>query len=348
MAGLTQCIMLSLSMVVIAALVGADGLGMPVVRALNTVNIAARLRGGPRHRACSPSCSTASAGGPATEAGHDRCRPSSSSDVDIVFGGRPRTALAAARRGPRRATRSWPRPAQVLGVAGATLAVERGRDLRADGPVGLRQVDAAARRQRAQQGRARRGAGRGRAARMVDVATCDAGDAAPAAHAARSPWCSSSSRCCPGARCAENVGFGLELRGVPEAERDARSSTRSSTLVGLEPVGRQVRARAVGRHAAARRPRPRLRHRRRHPADGRAVLGARSADPHQAAGRAARAAAARCSKTIIFVSHDLDEALKIGNRIAIMEGGRIVQRARPRTSCCSPAERLCRATSSPT
>ena len=39
LAGLTQCIMLSLSMVVIAALVGADGLGVPTLRALNTVNI---------------------------------------------------------------------------------------------------------------------------------------------------------------------------------------------------------------------------------------------------------------------------------------------------------------------
>jgi glycine betaine/proline transport system substrate-binding protein len=38
-AGITQCIMLSLSMVVIAALVGAGGLGVPVVRALNTVQV---------------------------------------------------------------------------------------------------------------------------------------------------------------------------------------------------------------------------------------------------------------------------------------------------------------------
>jgi glycine betaine/proline transport system ATP-binding protein len=34
---------------------------------------------------------------------------------------------------------------------------------------------------------------------------------------------------------------------------------------------------------------------------------------------------ARLHKTIVFVSHDLDEAMKIGNRIAIMESGRIVQ-----------------------
>lgn len=45
-AGVTQCIMLSLSMAVIAALVGADGLGKPVVNALNTADIAMGFEAG--------------------------------------------------------------------------------------------------------------------------------------------------------------------------------------------------------------------------------------------------------------------------------------------------------------
>ncbi|WP_197432924.1 ABC transporter permease [Janthinobacterium sp. B9-8] len=45
-AGLTQCIMLSLSMVVIAALVGAEGLGQPIVRALNTADMALGFEAG--------------------------------------------------------------------------------------------------------------------------------------------------------------------------------------------------------------------------------------------------------------------------------------------------------------
>jgi glycine betaine/proline transport system ATP-binding protein len=42
------------------------------------------------------------------------------------------------------------------------------------------------------------------------------------------------------------------------------------------------------------------------------------------------------NRTIIFVSHDLDEAFKIGNRIAIMEGGRIVQCGTPRDIFTNP------------
>jgi glycine betaine/proline transport system permease protein len=46
MAGLNQTIMLSLSMVVIAALVGANGLGVPVLRALGQVNTALGFESG--------------------------------------------------------------------------------------------------------------------------------------------------------------------------------------------------------------------------------------------------------------------------------------------------------------
>jgi glycine betaine/proline transport system ATP-binding protein len=46
---------------------------------------------------------------------------------------------------------------------------------------------------------------------------------------------------------------------------------------------------------------------------------------------------ARLKRTIIFVSHDLDEAFKIGNRIALMEGGRIVQIGTAREIIAHPA-----------
>lgn len=44
----------------------------------------------------------------------------------------------------------------------------------------------------------------------------------------------------------------------------------------------------------------------------------------------------RLKRTIIFVSHDLDEALKIGSKIAIMEGGRIVQFGAPQDIVLNP------------
>jgi glycine betaine/proline transport system ATP-binding protein len=46
---------------------------------------------------------------------------------------------------------------------------------------------------------------------------------------------------------------------------------------------------------------------------------------------------AKRDRTIIFVSHDLDEAFKLGNRIAIMDGGRIVQSGTPQDIYSSPA-----------
>jgi glycine betaine/proline transport system ATP-binding protein len=45
---------------------------------------------------------------------------------------------------------------------------------------------------------------------------------------------------------------------------------------------------------------------------------------------------AKLKRTIIFVSHDLDEAFKIGNRIALMDGGRIVQCGTARQIIANP------------
>jgi glycine betaine/proline transport system ATP-binding protein len=46
---------------------------------------------------------------------------------------------------------------------------------------------------------------------------------------------------------------------------------------------------------------------------------------------------ANLKRTIVFVSHDLDEAFKLGGRIAIMEGGRIVQCGTPQDIIRNPA-----------
>ncbi|HRF45540.1 MAG TPA: glycine betaine/L-proline ABC transporter ATP-binding protein ProV [Candidatus Competibacteraceae bacterium] len=43
-------------------------------------------------------------------------------------------------------------------------------------------------------------------------------------------------------------------------------------------------------------------------------------------------------RTIVFISHDLDEAMRIGDRIAIMEGGRVVQVGTPEEILRNPAD----------
>ncbi len=48
-------------------------------------------------------------------------------------------------------------------------------------------------------------------------------------------------------------------------------------------------------------------------------------------------------RTVVFISHDLDEALRIGDRIAIMEGGRIVQVGSPEAILQNPADDYVRA-----
>ncbi len=122
---------------------------------------------------------------------------------------------------------------------------------------------------------------------------------------------------------AENVGLGLELAGEPRASRRERVMTQLE-LVGL---GDWAHSR-VGELSGGMQQRVGLA--RAFATDAPILL---MDEPFSALDPLIRARLQdelleiqqRLKKTIIFVSHDLDEAFKIGNRIAIMEGGRIVQ-----------------------
>jgi glycine betaine/proline transport system ATP-binding protein len=50
----------------------------------------------------------------------------------------------------------------------------------------------------------------------------------------------------------------------------------------------------------------------------------------------------QAARTIVFISHDLDEAIRIGDRIAIMEGGAVVQIGTPEEIVTSPANEYVR------
>jgi glycine betaine/proline transport system ATP-binding protein len=43
-------------------------------------------------------------------------------------------------------------------------------------------------------------------------------------------------------------------------------------------------------------------------------------------------------KTIVFITHDLDEALRLGDRIAVLKDGRLIQEGRPRDIVLQPAD----------
>jgi glycine betaine/proline transport system ATP-binding protein len=121
----------------------------------------------------------------------------------------------------------------------------------------------------------------------------------------------------------ENVGFGLEIRGVSATERK-RIVDEKLALVGLgnwaEKYSHELSGGMQQRVGLA----------RAFATDGDILL---MDEPFSALDPLIRDKLQdelldlqkKLKKTIVFVSHDLDEALKLGNQIAILEGGRIVQ-----------------------
>ncbi|MDP1701811.1 MAG: choline ABC transporter ATP-binding protein [Aestuariivirga sp.] len=253
-------------------------------------------------------------------------------NVDIIFGRDTREAIAMLDAGKSR-SEILEKTGAVLGCAGASLTVKEGEISVLMGLSGsgkstlLRAVNGL--------NKVTRGNVLVRdGAKMVDVVTCDEATlrhvrqgqvAMVFQQFALLPW----------RTVAENVGFGLELAGMPDAERKAKVD-KQLKLVGLDQwAGKFAHELSGGMQQRV----------------GLARAFATEApillmdEPFSALDPLIRTKLQdellqlqkTLKKTIIFVSHDLEEALKIGNHISIMEGGRIVQTGRPEDIVLRPA-----------
>ncbi len=134
---------------------------------------------------------------------------------------------------------------------------------------------------------------------------------------------------------ADNVGFGLELAGVPDGERKTRVAEQLELVNLAKWADRKVNELSGGMQQRVGLARAF--------ATGAPIL--LMDEPFSALDPLIRTRLQdellefqrRLKKTILFVSHDLDEAFRIGNRIAIMEGGRIIQCGTPQEIVKNPA-----------
>jgi glycine betaine/proline transport system ATP-binding protein len=253
-------------------------------------------------------------------------------DVDIIFGDNSGEALKLAHGGMDRAE-ILSRTGAVLGATGANLTVKEGEISVLMGLSGsgkstlLRAVNGL---NKVTRGEVLVKDGN----RMVDVASCDEATlrhirqkqvAMVFQQFALLPW----------RTVRENAGLGLELAGVPDAERNAKVD-KQLELVGLKQwANKYVHELSGGMQQRV----------------GLARAFATEApillmdEPFSALDPLIRTKLQdelmqlqkQIKKTILFVSHDLEEALKIGNRITIMEGGRIVQSGSPEDIVLKPA-----------
>ena len=253
-------------------------------------------------------------------------------DVDIVFGKNPEAALKLLDAGKNRAE-ILAETGNVIGVCGASLDVGEGEICVLMGLSGsgkstlLRAVNGLNKPVRGSV-HVKDGAS------SVDVVSCDDNTlrrlrmkqiAMVFQQFALLPW----------RTVAENVGFGLELGGVPEAERRERVA-KQLKLVSLDQwAGKYAHELSGGMQQ-------RVGLARAFATDAPILL---MDEPFSALDPLIRThlqdelldLQRELKRTIIFVSHDLDEALKIGTRIAIMEGGQVVQYGVPQDIVLNPA-----------
>lgn len=253
--------------------------------------------------------------------------------VSIVFGQDPKSALPLMDKGQ---TRSEVQKAtgQVLGVHDCTLTVQRGEISVLMGLSGsgkstlLRAINGL---NPVIRGRVMvRGTGEA----MVDVVTCNAESLRALRRGAVSmvfqqfallPWRS----------VVENVALGLELAGEPKDKRLAKAREVLATVNLQDWADKKVSELSGGMQQ-------RVGLARAFATDAEILL---MDEPFSALDPLIRnrlqdellQLQEKMHCTIVFVSHDLEEAVKLGSTITIMEGGRIVQTGRPEDIVLRPA-----------
>ena len=255
--------------------------------------------------------------------------------VSIVFGDAPAEALPLMDEGRSR-TEIQKATGQILGVHDCSLKVARGEISVLMGLSGsgkstlLRAVNGLNRVTRG------RMLVRDRAGAMVDVASCPPaqlrglrrGDVSMVFQSfGLLPWRS----------VLDNVAFGLEMGGVGRAEREEKAREALATVNLGDWAEKKVAELSGGMQQ-------RVGLARAFATDAEILL---MDEPFSALDPLIRTRLqdellniqdkVRC--TIVFVSHDLEEAVKIGNTISIMEGGRIIQTGRPEDIVLRPADR---------
>jgi glycine betaine/proline transport system ATP-binding protein len=253
-------------------------------------------------------------------------------NVDVVFGANPQTALGLLDKGETRET-ILEQTGHVVGVADATIAIEPGEICVLMGLSGsgkstlLRCVNGL--------NKATRGAVLvDDPSGPVDVASCD-----PASlrrlRTHRIAMVFQQFALLPWRTVRENVGFGLELRGMGRTEREQVVEDKLK-LVNLEQWGDKFA------HELSGGMQQRVGLARAFATDADILL---MDEPFSALDPLIRARLQdelldlqrSLQKTIVFVSHDLDEAMKLGSHIAIMESGRVVQYGQPEEIVLAPA-----------
>ena len=251
--------------------------------------------------------------------------------VSIVFGDHPERALPLMDQGLSRAE-VQARTGQVLGVHDCSLTVATGEILVLMGLSGsgkstlLRGVNAL---NPVVRGEVRVNDG----SRMVSVTNAAPGELRNL-RLSRIAMVFQAFGLLPWRTVRENVGLGLELAGLPAHERRSRVDTQLE-LVNLT----QWADRKVGELSGGMQQRVGLA--RAFVTEAPILL---MDEPFSALDPLIRAKLqdelldlqAKLKRTIIFVSHDLDEAFKIGNQIALMDGGRIVQCGTSREIIANP------------